>query len=108
MLDAAESRREMGGSGSGRWRDESTRTTVEDCLILSVDKLTSDRMLRPNIQGSGVLTWTRTSTGEVISRAGYEVNTVHGPFLRLRYTRTAANDDLTRSRRIPHSAKHAR
>ena len=84
----------MGGYGSGRWRNETTRTTVEDCLFLSVDKLTSDRMIRPNVQGSGILTWTRTSTGEVISRAGYEVDTVHGSWLRLRYTRTAANDDV--------------
>mgnify|MGYP006180904733 CR=1 FL=1 len=35
----------MGGSGSGRWHCEATRTTGEACLRVSADKLTRDKGL---------------------------------------------------------------
>ncbi len=83
----------MGGSGSG-WRGWS-KTTVEDCLILSAAKLMRDKMLRPGLCGWFSLTWTNTVTGEKLSRIGFDVNLgADAGTARLHYTRTSAGEAM--------------
>ena len=83
----------MGGSGSG-WRRWS-KTTVEDCLILSAAKLMRDGMLRPGLCGWHSLTWTNTVTGEKLSSIGFDVNLgTDSGTARLHYTRTSAGEAM--------------
>jgi hypothetical protein len=83
----------MGGSGSG-WRG-SSKTTVEDCLILSAAKLMRDRMLRPGLCSWSSLTWTNTVTGEKLSSIGFDVNLgSDSGTARLHYTRTSAGEAM--------------
>ena len=86
----------MGGYGSGRPRALNKKTIVEDCLILSADKLNRDRFLRRGFRFIGTLIWTRTSTGEEISSCGYEINTLAEEvgWLRLCYTMTRCKEDV--------------
>src|SRR2546421_12937966 len=83
----------MGGSGSG-WRGWS-KTTVEDCLILSAAKLMRDKMLRPGLCSCTSLTWTNTATGEKLSSIGFDVNLgADSGIARLHYTRARAGETL--------------
>src|SRR5688500_7250930 len=86
----------MGGYGSGRGMLHDAKTVVEDCTVLSADKLTSDKLLRPGCWTSGSLTWRNTLTGEEVSSVGYELNSqnLSRPWLRLHYTRTRTGDKL--------------
>lgn len=86
----------MGGYGSGRRRGRSRKTTVEECLILSADKLARDRMLREGLRGPGALTWTRVATGEKVSSMGYGVDTLDraAAWIRLHYARTQHGEDV--------------
>lgn len=62
----------MGGNGSGRHSSYDARQTVEDCLVLDVNKLARDGMIRirqPPWQGT--LTWTNTRTGERTASVRY-------------------------------------
>lgn len=81
----------MGGYGSGRPRE---KTTVEECLILSANKLMRDKVLRHGLHNSGTLTWTRVATGEKISTIGYEVDTRDRAvaWIRLHYTATRSRE----------------
>jgi hypothetical protein len=83
----------MGGFGSG-WRGAS-KTTVEDCLVLSSSKLMRDGMLRPNLWINRTLTWTDTHTGEKLSSVGYAARTErdHG-WIRLHFTRSSDGEKV--------------
>ena len=84
----------MGGYGSGRRQDK--KTTVEECLVLSADRLTRDRGIREGLHAFGELTWVRGSTGEEVSSMGYEVDTRDraDPWIRVHYTRARDGDDM--------------
>lgn len=78
----------MGGYGSGRSRSYSAKTTVEDCLTLSIDRLVRIGAIR-NQPWNGVLEWTRNSTGEKTAVVGYRcTNNGVGWVLTLEYTVT--------------------
>ena len=85
----------MGGYGSGRpWGYG--KTTVEDCLILDINKLVRDRLLYAGIHKSGNLTWRNTRTGESVSSVGFEVNASGKliPWLRLFYNMTRTGEKV--------------
>lgn len=77
----------LGGLGSGRWHLHNKKMTVEDCLVLSITKLSRDGLItRRHVNGS--LWWTNTATGERTASLGYSLEPVgeEGLILRLRYT----------------------
>ena len=63
----------MGGLGSGR---RGTRTTVEDCLLLSAERLMHLKLFGPTLYNWGTLIWQNTATGETIASVEYNVDTV--------------------------------
>ena len=79
----------MGGYGSGYavWKDR--KTTVEDCLRLSIDRLVRDGVLQRQWV-SGSRAWTNRTTGQRIAAVGYQVEPIldDGLVFRLLYTRT--------------------
>lgn len=82
----------MGGYGSGRSSD---RCTVESCLVLSADRLTRDKFLRPEAHKAGTLTWTRTSTSEKVATLGWKAETTtEAGRLRLHYTLTGSEEEV--------------
>ena len=85
----------MGGFGSGRSSGDG-KITVEDCLILNINKLVRDRTLYADLHRTGTLTWTNRVTGATISSVGYEVDTsnLSIPWLRLFYTHTGTGEKV--------------
>lgn len=64
----------MGGYGSGRWSWHNRRATVEESLILNINKLAKDGCFNKSIT-VGLLTWRYASgarKGQFISSIGYE------------------------------------
>ncbi len=64
----------MGGLGSGR---RGTRTTVEDCLLLSAERLMRLKLFGPTLYNWGTLIWQNTATGENIASVEYNVDTLN-------------------------------
>ena len=83
----------MGGYGSGRPRE---KTTVEECLALSANRLMSGKVLGYGLHYSGTLTWTRVATGEKISAVEFEVDTRDPAeaWIRLYYTMTRSGEKV--------------
>jgi hypothetical protein len=88
----------MGGYGSGRWMFHTRKETVEECLILDMNRIANfvkfnchDEFLK-----SGILQWSNAGTGEVTSRISYQVSTLENenPWIRLFYTRTRTKDEV--------------
>lgn len=83
----------MGGSGSGRHSTFNAKTTVEDCLTLSVNRLARGGMIRRTVW-PGSLTWTNTHTGEQAASAGYTCTESGGEWVfTLIYTVTRHGDE---------------
>jgi hypothetical protein len=83
----------MGGSGSG-WQG-SSKTTVEDCLVLSAAKIQRDGFLRSCHRWWGSLTWRNTLTGEELSSIGFETDTgADRGWARLHYTRRGIDEPM--------------
>jgi hypothetical protein len=61
---------QVGGSGSGRRSSYDAKQTVEDCLVLDVNKLARDGIIR-RTPWQGSLVWTNTRTGEQTASVGY-------------------------------------
>jgi len=83
----------MGGPGSTRWGGHVPKTTVEDCLTLSMAAVADCDGFREWVPWSGEITWTNVRTGEETATIG----TVFRPLpegtkwdgrLRLKYTIT--------------------
>jgi len=83
----------MGGSGSGR---HGTRTTVEDCLLLSADRLMHLKVFDRTGSHWGTLMWQNTATGEAIAAVQYKVDPLHedNDSLLLRYTITRTREPV--------------
>lgn len=97
----------LGGYGSGRhWFTK--KDTVEDCLLLKIDKLVRDRLLDAGLHNYGALTWTKTTTGEKVSSCGYEVNTLDlsASWLRLFYKLTRTGEDVDYTIRLVTTCPH--
>jgi hypothetical protein len=81
----------MGGYGSG-WQSES-KTTVEDCLVLSLARLMKDKTIRPGGHYYLAVGWSNSTSSEKTSSIGLELKleatsgTAH-----LRYKRTRDNE----------------
>jgi len=79
----------MGGYGSTRWNDHYRKTTVEECLCLSVFKLKRDNILQADFHQFGSWRWTNTYTKKEVASIGYEINTQEKTsWLKLNYTTT--------------------
>jgi hypothetical protein len=78
----------MGNSASGRWHDYQKACTVEQCLALDANRLTSLGLLGASVSLSGQITW---GVGEAAKKIDCEVCTRDeaAPWLRLRYAATA-------------------
>src|SRR4051794_40840100 len=76
----------MGGYRSGR---SGGRLTVEDGLILNINKLVREQTFRPNQSRQGSLVWTDSYTGERTASIGFQadLDEEHGR-VRLTYTST--------------------
>jgi hypothetical protein len=83
----------MGGLGSTRWGGHVPKTTVEECLTLSMGAVADCEGFRDRVPWSGKVTWTNVRTGEETATIG----TVFRPLgdgdkwdgrLRLKYTIT--------------------
>lgn len=66
----------MGGSGSTRWNGHEKRTTVEECLVLSISDFTRQGIIEPGVKRRGILRWYSPLSGEVESSLTFEVNTL--------------------------------
>jgi len=60
----------MGGSESGRHSTQDAKRTVEDCLVLDVNKLARDAMIGTT-PWRGSPNWTNTRTGKRTASVGY-------------------------------------
>jgi hypothetical protein len=87
----------MGGTGSGRWFQWDTKTTVEGCQSLGATWLTRNGYLVPGGWRSGTVRWSDPDTKEVRSSIGIEITTNQDEtaLLRFSYTLTEANGDKT-------------
>ncbi len=86
----------MGGYGSGRWGLHTRKQTVEESLVLDMNRFAKLNSLADNCYQSGTLQWSNSCTGEVTSTISFEVNTI-GPtnsWVRLFYTRTRTKEDI--------------
>ena len=81
----------MGGYGSGRWGTHTKNYIAEECLMLNVDKLVRDRLLRPGFHAFGSFVWSVKSTGREISRCAYEFDMLRPADAWLRLTYTTSN-----------------
>lgn len=86
----------MGGYGSGRWGFHNSKDTVEECLIIDMNRIVRFVELGDNLHNSGTLQWSNTLTGDITNRIAYEVNTLNSesPWLRLFYTRTQNAEEI--------------
>ncbi len=98
----------MGGPGSTRWGAHTPKTTVKDCLTLSMGAVADCEGFRERVPWAGEITWTNVRTGEETATIG----TVFRPMgdgerwdgrLQLRYTITRPpgsdrDEDKTRMR----------
>jgi hypothetical protein len=76
----------MGGFGSGR---SGGRPVIEDGLVLDIDKLRRDNLIRSNSSRSGSLTWSEVHSRREVATIGYSTSIGDDEgSLRLRYTTT--------------------
>ena len=61
----------MGGLGSTRWGGHVPKTTVEDCLTLSMGVVGQFEGLQERTPYGGKITWTKVRTGEETATIGY-------------------------------------
>jgi hypothetical protein len=74
----------MGGYGSGRYA-EKYGYTVEDCLIININKMFRQKWIEPGKWSRGTLKWTRG--GRETGSIGYQaMMDVEPPFIRIHYT----------------------
>lgn len=82
----------MGGYGSGRSRGYGARMTVEDCLILNIDRLVQIGAIQEH-PWPRTLEWTRSHSGEKIGTVSYRCMHEGGRWvLTLDYTVTHRDD----------------
>jgi len=62
----------MGGYGSGRWGCSTKKNTVEDCLVLNINKLVRDRLVYSGLHAYGTLNWTNTATVRLRHEVGID------------------------------------
>lgn len=62
----------MGGFGSTRWGGHVKKTTVEECLTLSMDVVGQFEGLQERTPWRGNIVWTKTRTGEEVATIGYQ------------------------------------
>jgi hypothetical protein len=61
----------MGGYGSTRWGGHIKKTTVEDCLTLSMGVVGQFEGLQKRTPWGGTIRWTKVRTGEEVATIGY-------------------------------------
>ena len=86
----------MGGLGSGQWYRWSTKTTVEDCRVLSACRWMREGILKAGVHRRGSWVWSDADTGVRRSSIGYEVSIPLGeaPWVRLKYTLVTKGEAL--------------
>lgn len=90
----------MGGYGSGRQRSYGAKRTVEDSLVLTVERLVREGMIR-TIPWQGKVAWRNTVTGEETASARYTCTNVDGDWVfTLSYT-TARRGEEKHLVRLP-------
>jgi hypothetical protein len=84
----------MGGPGSG-WRSGSSKTPVEDCLVLSTARLMRIGLLRANLHRTASISWSDSYTEEKLSSIGFDPNiwNEHG-VARLYYSRSSTGEHM--------------
>ena len=79
----------MGGYGSTRWNDHYKKTTVEECLCLSVFELKHANLLQADFHKFGSWRWSNTYSKKEVASISYEINTQGKiPWLNINYTTT--------------------
>jgi hypothetical protein len=83
----------MGGLGSTRWGGHVPKTTVEECLTLSMGVVGQFEGLQKREPYGGTIKWTKVRTGEETARIGYAFAPLGEGYkwdgrLRLKYTIT--------------------
>lgn len=77
----------MGGFGSTRWHGHVKKTTVEECLTLSMGVLADCYGFAERVPWKGQITWSNVRTGEETDSIGFQFKPLegeHGPPARLR------------------------
>ena len=85
----------MGGFGSGNYY-RYKKTNLDDARVLDISRMVKTGAILQSGHTCGAWIWTDKSTGEEVSRIGYEANTTQlsCPFLRLQYTFTSSGKKL--------------
>jgi hypothetical protein len=86
----------MGGSNSGRWHGSITKSAVEYCSSLDVNRWVREGIIKAGTYSSGRWIWSDRETGEDEYSLGFEVNTLDPsrPWIRLHYSFIRTNEDL--------------
>jgi hypothetical protein len=84
----------MGGYGSGRWACHTRKTTMEETLILDMNRTAEITNLKKRCYSRGNIQWSRN--GEASSNVSYEANTLelNDAWIKLQYTRTRDKVDV--------------
>ena len=76
----------MGGVGSG---DHGGKPTVEDCLVLDLNRLIRQGTFKPGCAWGGSIVWTEVNSGRQVGTIGYEAHIgQESGWVRLHYTTT--------------------
>jgi hypothetical protein len=86
----------MGGIGSGRWYRWNTKTTLDDCRSMDINRMVKEGSIKEGCRQSGVWVWTDAETKEQTSSISYECNTLdyNNPYLRIHYTITSTGEKI--------------
>ena len=84
----------MGGCGSGRWAWHTRKTTVEETLILDMNRTAEITGLKKRCYSRGNIQWSRN--GEAFSNVSYEANTLelNDAWIKLQYTQIRDKVDV--------------
>ena len=90
----------MGGSGSGRHSTFSAKRTVEECLLLDVNKLARGGMIRATSYVHSLI-WTNTRTGKQTASVGYTCTLSGGEWVFTLIYTTSRNGGEKQDVRLP-------
>lgn len=86
----------MGGKGSGTWYRWNTKTTLDDCRVLNINRMQKQGAIKPNNFKAGRWVWTNTETNEEVSSIGYTCHTLDADneYININYKMTNSGEKI--------------